>query len=136
MGLLWFPGIARQVKTQVQALKARQFVEAARELGLSDAQILWKEIIWANTRAFLLSRFFFGLALAVLVETSLSYLNLGVVKPGISWGNLITTGKDLTMLASGEYWLLVCPALAIVLTTTSLLLLDRGIRTYYRIPTT
>ncbi len=131
LGLVLFPGIAQDVRARVLTLKARQFVEAARELGLRPAEILWKDIVWHNTRPLLLGRVFYVLALAVAVEVTLSYLRLGIQPPAVSWGTLLFAGRGL--IESHRYWLAFFPALATILTIAGYTLLGYGLTRRLRI---
>ena len=134
LGVILFPGVARGVKARVLALKAQQFVEAARELGLSDAEILWKDIIWHNTRPFLLRRIFYGFALAVVVEVTLSYLNIGILPPTVSWGNLILEGRRLIEMR--QYGPAFFPAAATVIAAAGYYLLGSGLEHRFRVKKT
>ncbi|MFQ5571726.1 MAG: ABC transporter permease [Rhodothermales bacterium] len=125
LGLILFPGVAREVKARVTTLKAQQFVEASRELGLSDAEILWKDIVWYNARPVLLARMFHGFALAVMVEVTLSYLNIGILPPTVSWGTMILAGRGL--IESHQYWLAFFPALATGMSVAGFYLLGQGL---------
>ena len=125
LGIVLAPGVAREVKAKVKTLKAQQFIEASQELGLSDAHILWKDIVWYNARSLLLSRAFYGFALAIALEVTLSYLRLGIQEPGGSWGIMIFSGRDL--LNSHGYWLLFFPAVATVLAMAGYFLLGNGL---------
>ena len=125
LGVILFPGVARGIKTHVLTLKARQFIEAARELGLSDAEILWKDIIWHNARPFLLSQIFYGFALAVVVEVTLSYLNIGILPPTVSWGTMLLEGRGL--IGTQQYWLAFFPAVATVMAAGGYYLLGSGL---------
>ena len=125
LGLILFPGVARGIKTQVLTLKAMQFIEASRELGLSDAEILWKDILWHNARPFLLTRVFYGLALAVVAEVTLSYLNIGILPPAVSWGTMLLEGRGL--IGNNQYWMAFFPALATLLAATGYFLLGSGL---------
>ncbi len=134
LGVILFPGVARGVKARVLALKARQFIEASRELGLSDAEILWKDIIWHNTRPFLLRRVFYGFALAVVVEVTLSYLNIGILPPTVSWGNLILEGRGL--IETRQYGPAFFPAAATVVAVAGYYLLGSGLERRFRVKNT
>ena len=125
LGFLQFPKVAMAVKQKVLVMKSQQFIEAARELGLSDRTILWKEIIWANMRPMLLILISYGFAFAILIEVSLSYLKLGIQTPMVSWGNLLFEGKDRILYQ--EYWPVVLPSLAILFSVTGFYLLGDSI---------
>ncbi len=134
LGLILMPGVARDVEAKVQTLKAQQFIEAAQELGLNDFRILWVDIIWFNARSLLLRRAFYGLALAVVTEVTLSYLRIGIQPPTASWGNLIFSGREL--LSSYGYWLIAFPALTTVLAVLGYYLLGQGLEQTFRLKKT
>jgi peptide/nickel transport system permease protein len=131
VGLIRFPRIAKAIKGKVLTLKAQQFIEAAQELGLSDAQILWKEIIWYNSRPLLLTLISYGFAFAILVEATLSYMHLGIQIPHVSWGGLLYEGYR--QLLNQEYWLFFWPALTIVAAILGFYLLADGVNRMYKI---
>jgi len=129
VGLIWFPRVANAIKAKVQSLKARQFVEAARELGLRDREILWRDIIWYNARPQLLLQASYGFVFAIIVEVTLSYLQLGIKPPTISWGNLLFEGKS--QMINHAYWPILLPAFAIIVSVAAFYLLADGIRRRY-----
>jgi len=129
VGLLRAPRVASAVKSKVESLKARQFVEAARELGLRDRVILWRDIVWYNARPQLLLQASYGFVFAIIVEVTLSYLRLGIEAPAISWGNLLSAGRG--QLASHVYWPVMLPALAIILAVGAFYFLADGIGRRY-----
>jgi peptide/nickel transport system permease protein len=132
VGIVWFPRVARAIRDKVLSLKAQQFVEAAKELGLRDAEILWKDIIWYNARYLVLAQIFYAFAFAVLVEVTLSYVNLlGRQADEVSWGYLLVEGKS--KLFEGAYGLTFFPALAIVITITGLYLIGDNLSRIYTV---
>ena len=131
VGLIRFPRVAKAIKGKVLTLKAQQFIEAAQELGLSDSQILWKEIIWHNARALLITQISYGFAFTILVEATLSYMHLGIQIPYVSWGNMLYEGYK--QLSNQEYWLFFFPALAIIAAILGFYLLADGINRMYKI---
>lgn len=134
VGLLRFPRVAASIKSKVQSLKARQFVEASRELGLRDHVILWRDIVWYNARPHLLLQAAYGFVFAIIIEVTLSYLRLGIEYPSISWGNLLFTGREQLMSqASQMYWPIVLPVLAIIFAISAFYLTADGIARRYNI---
>lgn len=125
LGFLWFPQIAAFVRTSVQRFKGHQFVEAARELGLSDSEILWAHIIWHNLRYPLLLKATQLSALSVAIEVTLSYLNLGV-KHETTWGAMMRIGQR--WLYDGDFWLLLMPVLALLTSIAAFQLISSGIQ--------
>ena len=76
VGLILLPETANGVFERVESFQKREFVEAARELGMRDRTILWNEIVWHNARSFLLTKVTQGFVYAILVAVTLSYLGL------------------------------------------------------------
>jgi peptide/nickel transport system permease protein len=131
VGLIRAPRLANAIRGKVLSLKAQQFIEASRELGLSDAQILWKDIVWYNARPLLLTQISYGFAFAILLEVTLSYLNFGVQAPQVSWGNMLAEGRG--RLLHNEFWLFFFPSAAIVGASLGFYLLGDGVNRIYKI---
>jgi peptide/nickel transport system permease protein len=124
IGLTSWMGVARLVRAEFLSLKEREYVLAARALGASDSRIIFRHII-INSMAPVLVSAVLGIAGAVLVESALSFLGIGVQPPTPSWGNILTIGKDTMEVA---WWLSVFPGLAILITVLGYNLLGEGIR--------
>jgi peptide/nickel transport system permease protein len=124
IGLTSWMGVARLVRAELLSLKERDFVAAARALGASDARIIWRHLL-PNALTPVMVSATLGVAGAILVESALSFLGLGVQPPTPSWGNILTAGKDNIEIA---WWLSVFPGLAILVTVMSYNLLGEGIR--------
>lgn len=124
IGLTSWMGVARLVRAEFLSLKEREYVLAAKALGANDMQIIFKHIM-INSMAPVLVSAVLGIAGAVLVESALSFLGLGVQPPTPSWGNILTLGKDNIEIA---WWLSVFPGLAILITVLGYNLLGEGIR--------
>ncbi|HAM52461.1 MAG TPA: peptide ABC transporter permease [Nitrospiraceae bacterium] len=124
IGLTMWMGVARLVRAEFLSLKEREFVLAARALGASDLRIIFRHIM-VNSMAPVLVSVILGVAGAVLVESALSFLGIGVQPPTPSWGNILTIGKDNIEIA---WWLSVFPGLAILVTVLGYYLLGEGIR--------
>ena len=125
VGLTGAPAIATLVKGKILMLKERNFIESAVALGLTPRTIIFKHILWYNCRTLLLIQATLGMAEAVLVETSLSYLGFGVQEPTPSWGNMIQSGANY--LLQGNFWPSTVPALAILATVLGFHLLGDGL---------
>ena len=124
LGAVSWLTMARIVRGQVLALRERQFVEAARSLGLGTRAILWRHIL-PNVFGVVIVYLTLTLPAVVLYESFLSYLGLGIQPPATSWGLLISYGAE-TM---EEYpWLLIFPGCALTLTLFSLNFLGDGLR--------
>jgi peptide/nickel transport system permease protein len=125
VGLTSAPAIATLVKGKILMLRERNFIESAVALGLSPPTIIFKHILWYNCRALLLIQATLGMAEAILIETSLSYLGFGVQEPTPSWGNMIQSGANY--LLQGNFWPSTMPALAILFTVLGFHLLGDGL---------
>lgn len=124
IGLTSWMGVARLVRAEFLSLKEREFVLAARAIGASDIRIIFRHIM-PNSVAPVLVSAVLGIAGAVLVESALSFLGIGVQPPTASWGNILTAGKDNIEIA---WWLSVFPGVAILITVLAYNLLGEGIR--------
>jgi peptide/nickel transport system permease protein len=124
LGLTGWMSVARIVRGEVLSLREREFVQAARVLGLSDARIILRHII-PNTLAPVIVYTTLGIGNTILVEAALSFLGLGVQPPTASWGNMISDGREALITA---WWIATFPGLAIVLTVTAFNLLGDGLR--------
>lgn len=125
LGVVLFPRNALQIKNKVLSLKENQFIEAARELGMSDRRILLKDILWHNARTPVLSFCFQIMAFAILIEVTLSYLNLGIKEPDVSWGKMIFDHRS--MIQEQKLWPLFFPAVTIFLSVAAFYLLADGL---------
>jgi peptide/nickel transport system permease protein len=124
IGLTGWMGITRLVRADFISLKEREFVQAARAIGAGDMRIIFIHIL-PNAMASILVAATFGVAGAILTESALSFLGIGVQPPTPSWGNILTAGKDNIDIA---WWLSFFPGLAILLTVLGYNLLGEGIR--------
>ena len=124
IGLTGWMGVARLVRAEFLSIKQREYVLAAKALGASDFRIIFRHIL-INSMAPVLVSAVLGIAGAVLVESALSFLGIGVQPPTPSWGNILTLGKDNIEIA---WWLSVFPGLAILITVLGYNLLGEGIR--------
>lgn len=124
IGFTSWMGIARLARAEFLSLKEREFVLAARGVGAGDFRIILRHIL-PNAMAPVLVSAVLGVAAAVLIESSLSFLGLGIQPPTPSWGNILTAGKDNIEVA---WWLSVFPGLAILFTVLAYNLLGEGLR--------
>ncbi|RLA93762.1 MAG: peptide ABC transporter permease [Deltaproteobacteria bacterium] len=124
IGLTSWMGVARLVRAEFLSLKERDFVLAARSLGASPARIIFVHIL-PNAMGPVFVSAILGIGSAILTESALSFLGIGVQPPTPSWGNMLTAGKDHLEIA---YWLSLFPGLAILLTVLGYNLLGEGIR--------
>jgi len=124
IGLTSWMGITRLVRADFISLKERDFVQAAKVIGVSDLRIIFSHIL-PNAMASVLVAATLGVAGAILTESALSFLGIGVQPPTPSWGNILTAGKDNIDIA---WWLSLYPGLAILITVLGYNLLGEGIR--------
>jgi peptide/nickel transport system permease protein len=124
IGLTGWMGVARLVRAEFLALKEREFVLWSQSVGASGFRIIWRHIL-PNAMAPVLVAMTLGIPAAILTESGLSFLGLGVQPPHATWGNILNEGKDAIELA---WWLSVYPGLAILVTVLSYNLLGEGIR--------
>jgi len=124
IGLTGWMGVTRLVRADFISLKERDFVQAARVIGAGDLRIIFLHIL-PNAMASVLVTATLGVAGAILTESALSFLGIGVQPPTPSWGNILTAGKDNIDIA---WWLSFYPGLAILTTVLGYNLLGEGIR--------
>lgn len=124
IGLTSWMGVTRLVRAETLSLREREFVDAARLAGTPTSKILIRHIL-PNALAPVLITATLGVAGAILVESSLSFLGLGVQPPTASWGNMLMEGKAVIESAP---WLSVYPGLAILITVLGYNLLGESLR--------
>jgi peptide/nickel transport system permease protein len=124
IGVTGWMGVARLVRAEFLSLKGRDFVQGARALGASNGYIIFRHIL-PNAMTPVLVSATLGVAGAILTESALSFLGIGVQPPTPSWGAILTQGKDNIEYA---WWLSVYPGMAILLTVLGYNLLGEGIR--------
>jgi peptide/nickel transport system permease protein len=124
IGLTGWTGIARLVRGEFLRLVDQEFVLAGRALGYSPARIIFRHVL-PNAMAPVLVSATFGIAGAILTESALSFLGLGVSKPTPSWGALLHDGREALQRAP---WLIHFPGLAIFITITSYNLIGEALR--------
>jgi peptide/nickel transport system permease protein len=117
-------GVARLVRAEVLSLRERDFILAARSIGASNARIIFRHIL-PNAMSPVLVAATLGVAGAILTESALSFLGIGVQPPTPSWGNMLTAGKDYLEFA---WWLSLFPGLAILITVIAYNLVGEGLR--------
>lgn len=124
IGLTGWMNVARLVRAEFLTLKERDFIAAARAAGATDIRLIFRHIL-PNALAPVFVSATFGIAGAILTESGLSFLGLGVQPPDPSWGNILTAGKDNITVA---WWLSVFPGIAILITVLSYNLVGEGLR--------
>jgi peptide/nickel transport system permease protein len=126
IGLTRWTDVARLVRAEVLRLKTLEFVQASRALGASDARIITRHLL-PNAMGPVLVSATFGVAGAILLESGLSFLGLGVPPPTSSWGELLTQAHRY-VTHPGAWWLTLYPGLAIFITITAFNLAGEGLR--------
>lgn len=124
IGLTSWMGVARLVRAETLALRGRDFVLAAKIAGAGPTRIIFSHIL-PNAIAPVLVSATLGVAGAILVESSLSFLGLGVQPPMPSWGNILMEGKDVLTIAP---WMSFFPGFAILITVLGYNLLGESLR--------
>jgi peptide/nickel transport system permease protein len=124
IGLTSWMDVARLVRAEFLTLKERDFVTAAKASGAGNLRIIFNHVL-PNALSPVFVSATFGVAGAILIESGLSFLGLGVQPPNPSWGNIITSGKDNIEVA---WWLSLFPGLAILITVLSYNLVGEGLR--------
>ena len=124
IGLTSWMGVTRLVRAEFLSLSGREFVLASRTLGAKDARLIFMHLLPNSLTPIIVSSVL-GVAGAVLMESGLSFLGLGVQAPQASWGNILTDGKDYIQFA---WWLSLFPGLAILITVLGYNLLGEGLR--------
>lgn len=124
LGLLNWPQISRLTRAEILSLKQREFVLAARALGQRPWAIFWRHLL-PNSLTPLLIQAALLIGVMILVESTLSFLGLGIQPPTPSWGNMVAEGRDALTYA---WWVAVFPGAAVSLTVISLNLLSDGLR--------
>ncbi len=124
LSVITWPPLARLVRSQVLSIRERAFVESARCAGATDGYIIFNHIL-LHTISVTIVWATLSFASTVLVESSLSFLGVGVPLPTPSWGNLIAEGQTRYRIAP---WMIILPAAAIVVTTLGFNLLGDAVR--------
>ncbi len=124
IGLTSWMGVTRLIRAEILSLKEREFILAEHALGASSARVILRHLIPNSIGPVLVSATL-GVGAAILVESSLSFLGLGVQPPTPSWGNMLIEAKATLGVA---WWLTVFPGVAILFTILGFNLLGEGLR--------
>lgn len=116
--------VARLVRAEVLGIRARPFVEGAAALGARPARILWRHVL-PNALGSAIVAITLGVGGAILLESGLSFLGLGVQPPQPSWGNMIADGRDAIVIAP---WVALAPGLALIVTVVASTFLGDALR--------
>jgi len=126
LGILGWPPIARIIRGSILTVKNADYVKAGITLGYSHKRLVFRHIV-PNILAPVLVNATFGVSNAILMESSLSFLGMGVQPPTATWGNILTDAQSMTILAR-EPWLWVPAGLMIVITVLSINFIGDGLR--------
>lgn len=124
IGLTSWMGTCRLVRAQILSLKEREFIQAARAVGASGSRIIIRHLIPNATGPVIVSGIL-GIGSAILIESSLSFLGLGVQPPIPSWGNILIESKSTLGVA---WWLTLFPGTAILITILGFNLIAEGLK--------
>jgi peptide/nickel transport system permease protein len=124
IGVTSWMGVCRLVRAEFLTLKQRDFMMAAEALGAPPRRVILRHGL-PNAVAPVFVSFVLGVAGAILTESALSFLGIGVQPPDPSWGNILTEGKSTIEVA---WWLSLYPGLAILVTVLGYNLLGEGLR--------
>jgi peptide/nickel transport system permease protein len=124
IGVVYFPYVAKPIRAQVLSLRQRDFVDAARQQGLSNVRIMFTEIL-PNLASTIVVFVPLILANAILLEAALTYLGAGVQPPNASWGTMISDGISTIPAAFHN---VLAPGIMLVLTVLSINIFGDGLR--------
>jgi peptide/nickel transport system permease protein len=124
IGLTSWPGLTRLVRGECLSVRERDYIHAAKIAGISTPRILFVHLL-PNVVAPILVSATLSVGGAILTESALSFLGLGVQPPSPSWGNILSIGRDYMHIA---WWLSLFPTLAILTTVLSFNLFGEGLR--------
>ena len=126
LGVLSWPGLARLVRAQVLAEREKEFVTAARSVGVREAVIVFRHVI-PNVLSVIIVSATLDFATCMLTESSLSYLGFGVMPPQPTWGNMLSGANNSTVIRS-YWWRWVFPAVVFAVCTVCIHLTGDGLR--------
>jgi len=124
LALTGWMSVARLVRAEVIALSTRPFVEGARAAGVGGWRTLWRHVV-PNALGPAIVALTLGVGNAILLESGLAFLGLGVQPPTPSWGNMIAGGRDLIVTAP---WVALAPGLALIATVLCCTVLGDALR--------
>jgi ABC-type dipeptide/oligopeptide/nickel transport system permease subunit len=124
LGLTGWERYARVVRAEVLALREKEFIEAARAMGIGSARIVWRHLL-PNTFSSIVVLSTLQVAQAILQEAALSFLGVGSGRAYPTWGQMIALGRDFVTVA---WWLPTFPGLAILVTVLAINLVGDRLR--------
>ena len=126
LGLLSWTGLARMIRAQVLAEREKEFVLAAKSMGIRERAIAFKHIL-PNVISIILVNVTLDFAGCLLTESSLSYLGFGVQQPRPTWGNMLD-GANNSLVIQNYWWQWVFPALFLAIATISINIIGDTLR--------
>lgn len=126
IGALGWPSLARLIRGQILSLREQEFMQAAEALGIRDRKKIFRHLI-PNVVPTIIVTATLGIGGAILTESALSFIGLGVSPPYASWGNMMQSAKNSIDLAK-RAWLWIPPGVCIFLTVMAINLLGDGLR--------
>ncbi|GHV71892.1 peptide ABC transporter permease [Spirochaetia bacterium] len=125
IGLLGWPSMARVVRGSILSLKNAEFIEAARALGLTQREIIFRHLL-PNSVGPIIVYGTLNIAYAVMLEASLSFLGLGIAQPQPSWGSMLSAAQSMSILQRCP-WMWIPPGLMVFVTVMSINFIGEGI---------
>jgi peptide/nickel transport system permease protein len=125
IGFLSFPGMARLVRSEILSLRDREFVEAARAIGVEDNRILFKHIL-PNALPPVMINLTLTIATAILLEAALSFLGFGDPTV-VTWGRVLTEAQDKIFVWNKYWWWVIPPGFLILLVVAAFNLVGNGL---------
>ena len=123
--LTWWPWYTRLVRGQVMSVREREYVKAARGVGVSDLKIIFRHVL-PNVMTPILVQSTLDLGAAILTVSALSFVGLGVPPPTADWGAMVNEGR--IYIQNGRWWVPTFPGLALFVTIMAFNLLGDGIQ--------
>ncbi len=123
LGLTGWMSVMRLVRADVQGVRILPYVECAHALGVSDARVVWRHVL-PNALGSAIVAITLGVGNAILLESGLSFLGLGVQPPTASWGNMIAAGREWLLVAP---WIALVPGVLLIITVVASTVLGDGI---------
>jgi len=117
-------GVSRLVRAELLGVRTQPYIDAATALGASSRRVLWRHAL-PNALGPAIVATTLGVGNAILLESGLSFLGLGIQPPQPSWGNMIAGGRDLIVAAP---WVAIAPGLALIATVLACTLLGDSLR--------
>lgn len=117
-------GVARLVRAELLGTRSQPYVDAAKALGASPLRLLWRHAL-PNSLGPAIVATTLGVGNAILLESGLSFLGMGIQPPRPSWGNMIAGGRDLIVVAP---WVAIAPGLALIVTVLACTLIGDSLR--------